>query len=349
MESVLERFVLAALQDRLPPHSTPPVLPVEKGRTPRLLALDLLAWISLGKAHYGKPGAPDGAAEALAAIRAATATGTLVVPISGMNLGEVAQRGDETSRRNLARFMVELSRNCSLVNELHVATEEFELGIRRLLLGEEPRYELRPTLLAAGVAAAVFGRGPMPEWPPEVRTQMVALLGEERVAQLFEQANNHPEISAEIIVGSHNPNTEHREARRTSEEDTVRQVTELRTRRHGTSEAALVRDEVEHIMLKEHLFHSVLERLGLTDAVVQRLLTEEPARSLLRACPGLHVMLTLLIAVNRNLSLQFQTGDYRDFTLLQATIAYADIVVTENRWAALAREDLKTLPALLSS
>jgi hypothetical protein len=82
-EDVVERLVLAALRGTLPPLSSPPALPAQKGGSPRLLALDLLAWIALGRGHYGRPGAPHGAAEAFAAIRTATAAGTLVVPERG--------------------------------------------------------------------------------------------------------------------------------------------------------------------------------------------------------------------------------------------------------------------------
>src|SRR5215470_10532529 len=130
VERFVERYVTLARAGALPSLPSAPAIKALKGSRPRVLILDLLAWVALGQAHYGNPSAPAGTADALAAIRASTAAGDLVVPVAGMNLGEAMQRTDEASRRRLAQFMIELSGNCSFISEVQVAKEEFEPGIR---------------------------------------------------------------------------------------------------------------------------------------------------------------------------------------------------------------------------
>jgi hypothetical protein len=99
-------------------------LPLCKDDYPKLLCLDQNKWIGLAQAHYGRAeGAPF--VDALAAIRQGVSRGKVVVPVAAANLYEAAEPANESRRERLARFMVDLSENHSLVN--HQIVRRWEL------------------------------------------------------------------------------------------------------------------------------------------------------------------------------------------------------------------------------
>ena len=119
---IILRYVDLARRGRLPAPRQTPVLSAKKGEAPRLLILDLNAWIELGRAHFADPRnrARPGAVEALQAIRAGIAGGSLVLPVTGMNLIEALRVGRKDRLRRLASFMVELSGNISMTEEVQL-------------------------------------------------------------------------------------------------------------------------------------------------------------------------------------------------------------------------------------
>src|ERR1700690_3595712 len=135
-------------------------LPENKSQDPKLLCLDQNKWIDLGRAHYGKEGgAPFRAA--LETVRAAIAAGKLVVPVLGANLYEAAEPMDEGRRQRLARFMVDLSENHSLVNHQVVLRWELRRAVLGLFLKRPAVRAIRPALMRFGMFAAATGREPV--------------------------------------------------------------------------------------------------------------------------------------------------------------------------------------------
>jgi hypothetical protein len=103
-------------------------LPDDKAQYPKLLCLDQNKWIDLARAHYlldeGVTFRP-----ALDAVREAVGKGTLVVPFTAANVYEAAEPANEARRERLARFMVDLSANHSLINHQIVMREELTRAI----------------------------------------------------------------------------------------------------------------------------------------------------------------------------------------------------------------------------
>jgi hypothetical protein len=335
--NVVERLVRHYMATgSLPPLPTTPSIAASKEATPKVLVLDMLAWIGLAQAQYGRANAPPGAAEALNGIRAATATGKLVVPVTGMNLGEATTPRDASRRRRLATFMVELSGNLSIINETVLTATEFEIGIRRTFGGEQVSRDLRSEMVVAGMYGGAVGHTDTPV-PNKAQTdQIAALMTRDQAVSMIRRVQNDPSVSIELIVGTHNRARD--EALRLSEEATVRRLEAIRQNSQGTPEPERVRREVDGI-LGDGLHRPVIERLSLDIGSVRRWLNEDTAAALVAACPSLDVMMRMLLAVNRNRQLPLQVGDYRDFTLLRVGVAYANFVVTENRWTAIVRDE----------
>ncbi|MCG8557551.1 MAG: hypothetical protein MJD61_20025 [Proteobacteria bacterium] len=135
-------------------------VPDEKNGFPKVLSLDLNKWIDLARAHYGRPNGED-FAEALHAIRRSIAQQDLVVPIDGANALELMEVRNERRRRELARFMVELSGNHCVRHEQAVTILELARAIVTVFGGEtwteafrsqlvRRSAPIRPSLASAG-------------------------------------------------------------------------------------------------------------------------------------------------------------------------------------------------------
>lgn len=126
----------------------------DKGTFPKLLALDMNAWIYLSRAHYGRAEHPSHVA-ALESIRRAAAPGGVVAPVFPMNLTEVTDISAGDRRARLAAFMVSLSGNHSIVYSGTIRDREIHDAIQRCYLGRTQSSDIRTRILHWGVAAAV--------------------------------------------------------------------------------------------------------------------------------------------------------------------------------------------------
>lgn len=239
-------------------------------------------------------------------------------------------RQDPASKRRLAQFIVDLSGNTSLTREIDLAAAEFEQGIRRVFLKEDVRTDLRRSLVRNGIDGAFLGPGvPLPLPSRKELERLGLALSPAEATSIMERVMRDPSMSIQLLAGMRSADL------RANEEATARSLEAIRRRHHGRPDMAIVKHEVEGL-LQDTLYGSVLQRLGIDLPSVLAWLTDERASQLVEDCPSLHVMMTLLLAVNRNLALPIKANDYRDYMLLRAGIAYADIVVTEKKWAALA-------------
>jgi hypothetical protein len=155
-----------------------------KGSQPAMLCLDMKDWVTLAKARYRKPTEP-GARDALDCFRDAVSHGRLIIPITSVNIMEVNEIGDWRRRMRLARFMVSLSQNRSMVD--HAAVRQAELGsaletlyLRRCGVGTR-----RSNLLRWGLWPAAGVRAPL-----DIPVQHRALVAE---------CLYHPLVSARVL------------------------------------------------------------------------------------------------------------------------------------------------------
>src|SRR5262245_19444242 len=90
------------------------MLPERKGDFPKCLILDQNKWIDLARAHYNKPGG-ELFREVLRVAREAVSAGKLIIPFSMINAVEAMAARDSDRRERLARFMVDLSQNQTIM------------------------------------------------------------------------------------------------------------------------------------------------------------------------------------------------------------------------------------------
>jgi hypothetical protein len=169
------------------PPSSQAVRLGDKAGVPKLLALDMNAWIYLAKAHHGRADRPSHVA-ALEAIREATGSGALVVPIFPMNLTEVTDISTGDRRARLAAFMVSLSQNHSIVYSGTISEREIHDAIQSRYLGRAQASDVRARILHWGMSAAV-GIG---------KVQLSTKSGDAVPAdlqQLLDEVGAHPRLS----------------------------------------------------------------------------------------------------------------------------------------------------------
>jgi hypothetical protein len=296
-------------------------LPANKSEYPKLLCLDQNKWIDLARAHYGRGGgAPFRAA--LDAVRGAIATGTLVVPVLGANLYEVAEPKDGGRRERLARFMVELSENHSLVNHQVVLHWELRRALLELFLRQSAVPPIRPALLRFGMFAAAMGKEP------------VITTGELATDALVEDAMYDPELAIAAIV-------------QFMDREGIR---DLRAKdEHATQIVEGIRRIDAHLGIEERRMLEMRTLLAegsaarkldevIHDLVVDgdafRAWLQEPGRlrAFTDAVPSIEVPTMLMLHRDANKNHRSHPNDAKDFSFLKLAIPYANIVVAEKSW-----------------
>jgi hypothetical protein len=129
------------------------MLPASKNDFPKCLYLDQNKWIDLARAHYGRPeGKPF--QDALRNIRSAVESGKLVVPFSWINVVEAIAPMDPGRRERLARFIVELTGNHTLLPETEVCRLELRNALGQYFDRGTPT-AIRPLVVRRGVTHAL--------------------------------------------------------------------------------------------------------------------------------------------------------------------------------------------------
>ena len=302
-------------------------LPQDKAAFPKMLSLDQNHWIYLSQANLGLNGQQDRLGGALAAIRAATATGRLLVPVLGTNALEVGEHRDAGRRERLAKFMVDVSGNLSALN--HIITRSFELrsAMSRHYCGAVTETPIRSNLVQRAMYAAVSGRTPSGN------------TGDSTMDRLLTESLFEPEVSAAALahVASREMIATFRErdiegARfvegvRAIDADLTTQRRRLLELRNVLSGGSLAK-RLEPIQLD----------LGIDPAQFKSWLdTDENLLRLIDDVPSLDVTATLMLERDRNRDHRTHRNDGKDFSFLDVAIPYANIVVAERSWASIAR------------
>jgi hypothetical protein len=322
--------LLSRVEDRLVRAESMPsvVIPADKARFPKLLCLDQNKWIQLACVHYGKT-VDAQASAALDAIRAATTKGTLVLPMMPSNVDEVTEPSDEGRRRRIATFLVGESRNFCWQHWSATGAAEAEYAIRKHILGEPAPRPVRPALIHWGIDQALAGRAL--HFPSEDKFLEVVV----------NQAMHEPEASIAALVHSLDRST----IKNLRALDSAGAVKVEAGRPANQSIAAADRRWFETFHLFERgsfagTVHAVAAALGVRPDVFTAWRSHR--ESLLRLTgdmPTLDVEFALITGRDRNSQDKTQPNDFKDMTFLKQAVAYANIVVTENRWAHLANAE----------
>lgn len=303
-------------------------LPLSKSDFPKLLCLDFNKWIDLARAHHKLP-LGESFVAALDAVRRGIASGRLVVGLTGANVDEVMKPDSLEQRRVMANFMVDLSANHSLVHHREVVLVELRRTVQQLYLARPVSVDVRSRILQRGVHAALVGHP-----PPTVRGLPVA------IAKLLADVGSEPEMSVSLLTaeGGHNIVREGRAENRA----VAAALGAVRKNDAHRSLDERFQMEIPNLLegaLGEALVAEVLEPLNIDPPAFFGWLREpRNALAVRAAVPGLEVMGTLMFTRDRNADNPAHENDGDDFALLQVAIPYANIVVTENSWAHIARQ-----------
>jgi hypothetical protein len=293
-------------------------LPADKAAFPRLVVLDMNHWIALARVHYGKSH-DAGAAAALAALRAASQAGRVLVPVTDINLGETLGIPQEDRRRRLATFMVELSRNYSLAGHLQVEPFEVANALATEFASIEARWVVRPSLVRWGVLHAM-AVAPL-------------TVGNPHLDALINEVLDYPERSINTMVHGHDAERERKAKAR--EEHGMRQAAAIRALDQNMD--ANARHRLELSNLNTNVIDRLLPEVGIDPMQFYAWLREEPnCMRFWHAIPGTDVLMTLLLERDKNRDAKTHRNDSRDVSLMKVAIPYANIAVLENLWSHLA-------------
>lgn len=293
-------------------------LPDDKQCFPKVVVLDLNHWIALARVHHGK--SQDGAAmRALEALRQAVASGRLLVPVLDLNMSEASGSKDESRRRRLATFMIELSRNYTLESHVIVTPWELERTIAANYLLACETSGIRSRLLRWGVNPSARKKFAVPENPK----------WEAAINEVFD----YPELSLVGIV--HALASVDRSKLNADEAAVMQRAEQIRALDFGMDADAHRRLELTN--LGKLLLPQTLQAMGISAAAFERwLLDAGNIDRFWRSVPGVDVLMTLMMTRNRNPDAKAHRNDGRDWSLLRVAIPYANIVVGEVLWSHIA-------------
>jgi hypothetical protein len=302
-----------------------------KASLPKLLALDMNAWIYLSRAHYGRAERASHVA-ALEAIREATATGHLVAPVFPMNLTEVTDISAGDRRARLAAFMVSLSQNHSIVYSGTIRDREIHDAIQSRYLGRSDQSDVRSRLLHWGISPAVG----------IANVKVSTKSGEAvpaRLQQLLDEVAHHPKLSELALANIF------------SRDDTERS---RQLDQNAANAMALARVGCTELSWDERLAAETwnLAQKGTVRDAIDRMLVfnavppapffdwlenERQRVEFFAAIPQLNVQAILTLTRDRNRDAFPDRNDLKDLFFLGVALPYANFVVTEKAWGHLAR------------
>ena len=295
-------------------------LPAAKTDFPKCLYLDQNKWIDLARAHYGRPDGKD-FQPALAAVREAVAKGRLVVPMSGIHVMETMAPADESRRRRLAEFMVDVSGNQSILPYMSVGgLEILQAVVRKLCVA--PTTSIRTAIVRTGLHFALGGEPEITNAPPALKEHLLALL-------------DSPDTSIRLLVEA-GDRALLRETRM-QDEAAVQQLEE--TRRRALAD---LDDDMRHRVEMLELFtkgepgaefRAVLRSLGVTiEVFAAKFASPAEWLTFFHDVPTIDVFVTLSLARDKEASRKIDRNDRKDMAFLSMAVPYANIIVVERFW-----------------
>jgi hypothetical protein len=325
------------------------VLPDSKDEFPKLLYLDQNKWIDLGRAHYGhKKGEPF--RNALTAVRKAVGAGRIVVPFSGVNILEMDADHDPGRRERLARFMVDLSCNRTILPFMPVQTWEIRNALHTFFGRPEP-ISVRASIVREGLGNAFAIQPRISGLPPEIE------------AAVFQNSNS-AEMSIQHLVASGND-------REGTDQFRAEEASILGFQEKVRASAAEITPEQRWVAeVSEHLckgdigtaLMEVLQEIRIPlQAFFDRFRTAAEFKQFVISIYTLEVRLSLTLARDQDRMRPINQNDTRDLIWLSVALPYSNLVVSEKYWGHMVRShgldtkygttiitDLRELPARLS-
>jgi hypothetical protein len=305
------------------------MLPESKDDFPKLLYLDQNKWIDLSRAHYRHPkGEPF--RDALAAVRRAVETGKLIVPLSAVAIVEMANDSDAERRERLLRFMIDLSRNLTILSFMTVRPWEVRNAVHAFYGRPEPVC-VRRSIVREGFYHALGMRLRLSGLPAEIEAAALqyANSSEQSVKLLIDHGNERG--ASQQLRAEEAGNLEFQERVRN------RYATELVRDRHWRRVAELF----DHIRRGDVgiALTAALQEIGVTgQAFVERFATPNQFEGFFAGVHTLEVTLSLTLARDQDRIRGIAQNDARDLIGLSVAIPYSNVVVSERYWCHMVRE-----------
>ena len=297
---------------------------------PLLVYLDQNKWIDLAKIQYGSDKTDEGN-RLLETIYGAVRDNKVLFPLSIVHLDEINKISSETKRQQLAALMVKLSKGYSLSPyvENHIAVEVDQIIASKL---GYPHIDLRRVFLKQGIhqligtkVDIVSRNGNKNKKPPRnVKEKMLCLLFDPSAFELS------------LTKRLSNPSLRQYQKEAATKMDDARK------------KLLIIKDN--DLRKRTYLFQNVLSIIvpHIIELLKDRGLSkdffkidewnrEDVDRFLIHVPTGL-TFITLSMYMDLKFQKAIEVNDIADIWGLTLAIPYCDVVVTEKRWVAIAKQ-----------
>jgi hypothetical protein len=299
------------------------MLPESKNSFPKLLCLDQNKWIDLARAHYDRPAGAD-YREALASVRQGIKNEKLIVPVAAVNMFEINSDIRSDRRQRLSQFMVELSRNHTVLPFMPVRSWEIRNAVYAHFGRPEP-CAIRRSLIRRGLSNALGMRISVTGIPPEIESEILECTNstEESVSYLTDRGEERASVEEmrrdEVAAIATQEKVRQRYATELAADKEWRRFAELYTYlTQGAEGVALVEALQEVGISMQSFFESFVARSDF-ECFFARVHT-------------LEVTLSLILARDRDQVRSIQQNDSRDIAWLCVAVPYSNVIVLEKYW-----------------
>jgi hypothetical protein len=280
----------------------------------------------MSKANYGRPGG-EPFEDALSAVREAVDARTLIVPFSVVHDLDMGADPYPDRRKRLARFLVGLSRNHTVLPFWTVQSWETRNALWQLF-GREAPTRVRSRIVREGLANA-FGK----------EARCAGSTPEDEAAAL--QFANSPNVTLDLLLERGDNQEFTRQYRATEgallarfEQDRQEAVKRLTPEQHRGVELANFFSEGD----SGRILNDTLQELGASAKTLrERLTSDADINRFVTAIPTLEASVDLRLASARNLGRKIPQNDLRDVMWLSVAVPYANLVASENYWGNMVR------------
>lgn len=299
-----------------------------KPNSPSVVYLDQMKWIDLARAYHGDPRGARYTA-VLQKIQAAVAQGTARFPLSSFHVIETLRHGDAAARGRLARVMAEVSEGWTIAPPEPVFTVELKAAVPKAA-NSIPLF-ITPTVFGRGIEFA-FGE------PPRLPELLNALDGsnpqvKRNALRVLEAILINDERLRKPGIDQYNASI----GATAADVDRIRRLVQQKPR-DFQRRAFIARLIFDRLQNHQREFQEALKPTGMSIDAFFSGLDVAGFKQLLDDMPTTHVEKELKDLRFAQYQKDIDDHDLHDMAFLSVAIPYADIVVTERSWAAMARQ-----------
>jgi len=289
---------------------------------PKVIYLDQFAWIKLARIHFGKEKDPELVAAHAKVLQAAD-SGKVLFPLSIVTISETLNRKEPHSRRRLAEFLIRVSKGVTICPY----TVLREIEIRNAVRKRVGIYEFPVNPVALGIANAF---GATPEIEGNITSEIKAKLRDLVISpQTLLWLLSNQQLAGQMFPHG---------------EGTPEKMEEIRKKDFAELPDAAFRKRV-HLarnmvdLLSETITKYCVDNKILIQTVIPQGSTQESLLGLFQDCKTTYVSCRLTYCRDQHKDRPIERNDLNDIAALSMAIPYCDVVVTENFWTSIAKQE----------